>query len=148
MVLIVEGEPGTLADIADYLRMCGFRTLEASNATLAQDIICSNRVDLMFSDVVLGEGMDGLELAAWVSGRHPSTKIILTSSHFARATPSLALPEQWIFIAKPYRYDVIERMILQLRDAEDPRSATGLPATSADLLNVSASCASPAAPTS
>lgn len=52
-ILIVEDEPVIRLNIADYLRVQGFRVVEANSAVEAIEIMQSGvvQVDLVFSDV-------------------------------------------------------------------------------------------------
>jgi two-component system, response regulator PdtaR len=59
-VLVVEDEVLVRMVIADYLRDCGFRVLEASTADEAMRVLGTNeRVDIVFSDVQMPGSLDG-----------------------------------------------------------------------------------------
>ena len=79
-ILIVEDEVLIRMDVADYLRTCGYRVVEAGDAAEAIAVIESgHRIDLMFSDVQMPGAMDGFALARWVRTHHPQIRVILTS---------------------------------------------------------------------
>ena len=63
-ILIVEDEPVIRLNIADYLRVQGFRVVEATSAVEAIAIMQSDvvKVDLVFSDVQTPGDMDGFGL--------------------------------------------------------------------------------------
>lgn len=65
-ILVVEDEALVRMDMAEFLRECGYRVHEAANAKEAIEALQSKfAVDLVFTDINLGEGMNGLELAGW-----------------------------------------------------------------------------------
>src|SRR5919198_3220402 len=85
-ILIVAYEVLIRFDVADYLRTCGYRVIEAGNASEAVAVLQSGcRIDLVFSDVQLPGSMDGFALARWVRTHQPEVKVILTSG-VARST--------------------------------------------------------------
>jgi DNA-binding NtrC family response regulator len=78
--LIVEDEVLIRLDVADYLRECGYRVIEAGNASEAMAVHQSGRcIDLVFSDVQLPGSTDGFALSHWVKTHQPEVKVILTS---------------------------------------------------------------------
>jgi CheY-like chemotaxis protein len=91
------------------LRDQGYNVLEASNAPRAVGIVeLGYQVDLVFTDIQMPGGMDGIVLAAYLKANHPAIKIVLTSGH-ARAYD---LPQDFSpFIDKPYeRGKVVEHI--------------------------------------
>jgi two-component system, response regulator PdtaR len=101
VVLLVEDELFVRMAAADALEDAGFEVIETANAQAAQDIL-SDRDDIrvLFTDVKMPGPMDGLELASLVRRRWPHILIVITSGHL---TPeSVSLPDDAVFIAKPY----------------------------------------------
>ncbi len=111
-VLVVEDEAIIRMNIVAELEDAGFEVFEASNAAQAIDVlIANNRIQLMFTDVDMPGGVDGLKLAASVRDRWPPIKIIVTSGH--RRIDVDALPVEARFMAKPYDLDAV---ILSIRE--------------------------------
>jgi CheY-like chemotaxis protein len=80
-VLLVEDELLLRWPAGEYLRDAGYRVIEAATASEAIAVLASGtRVDLVFSDVNLAEGMDGHELASWLAENRPQTPMLLTSA--------------------------------------------------------------------
>ena len=53
---------------------------EAANASEAMDLLRSElTVNLLFTDINLGKGMDGIELALWALGNSSRIKILVTT---------------------------------------------------------------------
>jgi DNA-binding NtrC family response regulator len=86
---------------------------EAADADKAIDILVAMpRIQLMFTDVDMPGGTDGLKLAAAVRDRWPPIKIIVTSGH--RKVDIDNLPVECRFMAKPYNPDVVVRCIREM----------------------------------
>ena len=79
----------------------GFEAVEAANAAEAVSIL-EARLDIriMFSDIDMPGGLDGLKLAALVRNRWPPIDVILTSGY--SAPKSADLPARGLFFPKPY----------------------------------------------
>jgi CheY-like chemotaxis protein len=101
VVLLVEDELFVRMAAADALEDAGFEVIETANAKAAQEIL-SDRDDVrvLFTDVKMPGPMDGLELASLVRRRWPHILIVITSGHLK--PESVSLPDDAVFIAKPY----------------------------------------------
>src|SRR5262249_43844986 len=63
-VLVVEDDASVRAFVVAQLRDFGYRVLEAADGQRAQAILAADdRIDLLFTDVVMPRGMTGWELA-------------------------------------------------------------------------------------
>lgn len=101
VVLVVEDEPLLRLDIAEELSDMGFEVLEAANAGEAIVLLKANPgIKVMFTDVDMPGGMDGLRLAATVRDRWPPVKIIVTSGH--KKVGLSDMPQDSRFFGKPY----------------------------------------------
>jgi DNA-binding LytR/AlgR family response regulator len=62
--------------IAQYLRDCGHRVIEAINADEAITVLSQREmaVDIVFSDIEIPGSMDGFALAKWIRERHPDLR--------------------------------------------------------------------------
>lgn len=104
-VLLVEDEPDLLSAASELFHNIGYEVVTASNALDALDVLKQHgSIDVLFSDIVMGHGMDGIDLARVVSREYPAIKIVLASGF-----PLAALRRDhgdlnpFTFIAKPYR---------------------------------------------
>ncbi len=80
VVLVVEDEPGVLDMAVESLHGLGYTTMAYGSARAALDRLRSpDRVDLLFSDVVMPGGINGFQLAAEARRLRPGLKILLTS---------------------------------------------------------------------
>jgi len=101
-VLVVEDEPLVRMIISDELQDMGFKVLEAAHAAEAVEMLQANSdIQIMFTDVDMPGGIDGLMLAAAVRNRWPPIKIIVTSGH--RKVRMGDIPAESRFISKPYQ---------------------------------------------
>lgn len=100
-VLVVEDEPLLRLDIIDILLDAGFMVYEASNALEAIKVLAQREdIGLVFTDVDMPGGMDGIELAAYVRDRWPPLKLIVTSGY--RKVAVGEIPNDSRFFSKPY----------------------------------------------
>lgn len=112
-ILVVEDEPEVRRVALAFLRSLGYSTLEAEGAEEALSILKAHKeVDLLFSDVVLGRGMTGVELAEAVRHLHPDMPVLLTSGYEGR-TPAVneAALKDFALIPKPYRKEDLAEAI-------------------------------------
>ena len=105
-ILVIEDEPLLLEYVVDLLREFGYRVLPASNTEEAlhylKDSVC--QIDLMFSDIRIPGGMNGLALAREAQNWRPGLKVILTTGF---AIELLGGPAHQAFdiLQKPYMPD-------------------------------------------
>ncbi len=77
-ILTVEDNASLRRVVVRQLRELGYKVLEAEHAAAAMQVLEQEKVDLLFTDVVMA-GMSGLELAAVVRERWPGMRIVITS---------------------------------------------------------------------
>ncbi len=101
-ILVVEDEPSLRAMAMESLRDLGYRTLEAADAAQALAHLASETVlDLMFSDIVMPGGMDGLALMREARRLRPGLAVILTSGYVDTSDGSM-IPADVPLLRKPY----------------------------------------------
>jgi PAS domain S-box-containing protein len=115
-VLIVEDE-ADLADLATSLFLnMGYNVLTATSAHESLAVLAARPVDILFTDIVMPNGMDGIELAKIAREKYPKTKIVIASGF-----PLPALMEkhgsihQFSFVNKPYRLADLARALRTAR---------------------------------
>ncbi|MGE0765732.1 MAG: response regulator [Hyphomicrobiaceae bacterium] len=101
VILVVEDEPILRMTAVDMVEDAGFEALEAADATEAVRIL-EARLDvrIVFTDVDMPRGIDGIKLAALIRDRWPPIHVILTSGHID--APDVQLPTSGLFFSKPY----------------------------------------------
>jgi DNA-binding response OmpR family regulator len=105
-ILVVEDQPLLSVALCMYLEDARFKTLEARNAAEAIEIVLTeDSVDLVFTDVRLGSGMDGFRLAQWVRNTRPSVPVIVTSGLSSKDDAIKHRCTQETFVQKPYDFE-------------------------------------------
>ncbi|HHJ40512.1 MAG: hypothetical protein AXA67_10445 [Methylothermaceae bacteria B42] len=81
-ILVVDDEPELLTLAVTHLQSLGYQTLEANNGVQALTMLKTHaEIDLLFSDIVMPGGINGLQLAQQAAQLRPEIKILLTSGH-------------------------------------------------------------------
>lgn len=113
VVLVVEDEPLQRFDAVDLVEAAGFEPVEASSADDAI-LILESRPDIriVFTDIDMPGGFDGMKLAALIRDRWPPIEIILVSGR-RRPRPE-EMPLRGVFFAKPYKRRDIANAMLQM----------------------------------
>lgn len=102
IVLVVDDEPLARMTLADMLYEAGFWTMEAENADQALHLLEGrDDIRIVFLDVVMRHGIDGLALAKLISRRWPHIHIVIASGKMY--APEESLPQDAVFFHKPYR---------------------------------------------
>jgi DNA-binding NtrC family response regulator len=120
-LLLVDREELVRAPLAQYLRECGYRVLEAINAKEGQGILSQ---DLEIVDIVLADiqtlGEEGFAFAAWVRKNKPGIKVVLAGTVAAAARKAGDLcEEEPPPIRKPYDHRLVLDRIRRLLAERD-----------------------------
>lgn len=112
-VLVVEDEPDVLTVAAELFRSFGYEVLTASNAVNALDVLKRHPdIDILFSDVIMPQGMSGIELGRLTRERYPHVKIILASGYTLPALKAeYGTIEGVTFMNKPYRLSELAKTL-------------------------------------
>ena len=103
-ILVVEDEPSLRMLTRAVLEPQGYRVLEAANGVDALRVWEEHQgsVQLLLTDIMMPEGISGLELATRLQKSSPHLKVIFTSGYSADiAGGQLSLQEGQNFIQKP-----------------------------------------------
>jgi DNA-binding NtrC family response regulator len=111
-ILVVEDEELIRMVLTNFLHDSGYNVLEAGDVAQAKDLLASQRVDLVFSDINMPGTETGFDLQNWICRHHPGTKVLLTSGrpHAEEATKGSREP----LIPKPYRCSAVLQRIQDL----------------------------------
>jgi CheY-like chemotaxis protein/nitrogen-specific signal transduction histidine kinase len=117
-ILVVEDNEDLLEVTSAMLTTFGYEVLCARNGAEAIEIVESGQeFDLLFSDVVMPNGMSGVELARELRRRNKSVKILLTSGHAGDVLERHQAAGEFPIIDKPFRLsDLVRRLQSILRD--------------------------------
>jgi CheY-like chemotaxis protein len=118
-VLVVEDNFDTRWSTAEFLRINGYRVVEAMNSVEAIGVLSSGTaVDLVFSDVYMPGGFDGFALAQWIANECPQVSVLITSAAPGEATRAARLTLE--FLEKPYDLEVLLRKIETMLQTQFP----------------------------
>jgi CheY-like chemotaxis protein len=82
-LLLVEDEEIVRRPIGIYLRKLGYQVIEAANGNQAFELWRKHRdqIDLLYTDMVMPEGVSGLDLAEKLRADKPQLKVIISSGY-------------------------------------------------------------------
>jgi CheY-like chemotaxis protein len=104
-VLLVEDDAEVAEFVSEMFVQLGFDVLRVASANAALGALSNGRpVDLVFSDIMMPGGMNGVELAREIRIRHGYLPILLTSG-YAEAVREEADREGIPVLPKPYGLD-------------------------------------------
>ncbi len=113
-VLLVEDDRSLRPVMAQGLKSLGYRVIEAANGfeAIQKWKECHPRIDLLFSDMVMPEGMTGLDLAETFRDSKPDLKVVLTSGYSAEIVGEAKLSSINIaYLQKPYTIETMAKTI-------------------------------------
>ena len=108
-VLVVEDNPEVAAVTASLLEQLGYRTMRAESASDALNRLRrGDKIDLIFSDVVMPGEMNGIALAQAIRSRHPEIPVLLTSGY---SDVVQTAESQFAILRKPFQLPALEKAI-------------------------------------
>ena len=111
-VLLVEDDEQVLDMAIESLEELHYKVVVAHNAPEALDHLKrAERIDILFSDVVMPGGMNGAQLAAKARRLRPGLKILLTSGYVADQAIDYGIGVDVPVLNKPYRRDELARAL-------------------------------------
>lgn len=123
-VLIVEDDEAVLETVKGSLDELGYRTIIARSAGEALDVLRRDEpIDLLFSDIVMPGGINGVALARRARQLRQDIKVLLTSG-YAPAAAKEHDNDGFAVLSKPYRQGELARVIA---DILGDRALSGTP---------------------
>ena len=129
-ILVVEDDVLVRMPIAQYLRDCGYKVIEAVNADEAMAVLLHQEtaVDVVFSDIEMPGTVDGFALAKWIREHRPGLDVLLAGTVPRAIESAKELCEQGP-VPKPYEAQTVHNHIRRLLAARkavassnDPKS--------------------------
>jgi PAS domain S-box-containing protein len=119
-VLLVEDDADVRAATAAMLEELGYGVVEAGSAQDALDVLHEGRrIDIVFSDVIMGHGMTGIELARAVEADYPELPVLLTSGYTAQRMTPAAMNSDLPLLRKPYTLSELADAFTKVLGAKD-----------------------------
>ncbi len=118
-ILVVEDNDILRELTLDWLRQLGYRVLAAANGVEA--LKCWNqhggRISLLLTDMVMPEGMSGLELAEQLRQMNSALKVIITSGYSLEiARRNVPAKRGVIYLSKPYEGSALAKAVRDCLD--------------------------------
>lgn len=105
LALIVEDEWLVRAALADEMQRAGWHVLQASTGARAIELLRGDQhIDLLVTDIGLGDRVSGWEVAATFRTEHAGDPVIYASAN--AADPERQVSDS-LFVTKPYTADDI-----------------------------------------
>ncbi len=106
-VLVVEDDPQVLKATVRFLKQIGYEALEAGDGPAALEVLQQHGdVDLVISDVIMPEGMSGIDLAEEIQHNHKGIRVLLMSGYpISEIDEDGTLEERFVLLRKPYTND-------------------------------------------
>lgn len=129
-LLVVEDDPIVRETVVEMLGSLGYRTRVAAGIGQARAALEAEEFDLLFTDVMLPDGMTGVDIAEYARVLQPGIAVLYTSGHPRdRLNDSLTLGGDVRLLGKPYRVETLAaslRTLLDDRQSSPTRSTAGL----------------------
>ncbi|MEE7450966.1 hybrid sensor histidine kinase/response regulator [Methylobacterium radiotolerans] len=112
-ILLVEDDEQVLGMAVESLEELRYRVIVAHNAAEALEHLKGvERIDILFSDVVMPGGMNGSQLAVEAQRLRPGIKVLLTSGYVANLDEGQVIGRGDLpVLNKPYRRDELARSL-------------------------------------
>jgi two-component system NtrC family sensor kinase len=116
-VLLVE-DNAEVADVGKaYFEELGYTVKEAASAQAGLDLV-EGDIDVVFSDILMPGGMNGLELADAIRRRFPQIVVLLTTGYSSSAQD--AVRQNFAVLQKPYDLAALDRALREAQRAAAP----------------------------
>jgi signal transduction histidine kinase/ActR/RegA family two-component response regulator len=117
-VLVVEDDPSLRRVVRRQLLELGYQVLEAERAAAALRLLETQKIDLLFTDIVTPGSIDGMALARTAAVRWPGLKILLTSGFpQAHGDEHGGAVNGMRLLSKPYGRDELARVLREVLGA-------------------------------
>jgi CheY-like chemotaxis protein len=111
---MVEDNPEVADVTASLLEQLGYRTLRSNNASDAlNQLQRGHKIALVFSDIVMPGGMNGIALAQEIKNRYPQIPVLLTSG-YSDVVQTAATQAR--VLRKPFQLPALEKSIREALD--------------------------------
>jgi PAS domain S-box-containing protein len=113
LVLLVEDEQDLLEVAAELVRSIGYDVVTATNGSDALALLNSHpSINILFTDIIMPNGINGVELARTAKAQRPDLKIVLASGY---PLPALRAEhgdlDEYEFMNKPYKLADLARKL-------------------------------------
>ena len=118
-ILVVEDNDALRRVAVRQLEELGYTVLEAEDAAAALNTLANEKVDVLFSDVVMPGGMTGFDLAEAARRQWPDLRVVLTSGFPDARQVARVAPSRARVLSKPYRREELAAAIALALEPSD-----------------------------
>jgi CheY-like chemotaxis protein len=86
-ILVVEDDNNVGVVVTEMLEQLGYQTTRVSDGHDALKKLQQGKFDLVFSDIVMPGGINGIELCQVIHRRYPKTPVLLTTGYAGASIP-------------------------------------------------------------
>lgn len=127
-ILIVEDDAGLREALVDTLELGGYRVIEADCAEQAMVKLATHSVDLVVSDIQMGE-MSGLTLLKSVKNKYPNMPMLLMTAYATIDDAVQAMRDGATdYLSKPFSPEVLLNLVGRYAPAQQVESRTPIAA--------------------
>ena len=125
-ILVVEDNAKLRRVAVRQLTDLGYVVIEAEDAAGALASISRQKIDLLFTDIVMPGALTGPDLAREALARAPALKVLFTSGYPQAQIQEGSLAEKFKLIGKPYRKRDLARALREVLDGGQQVGAPSL----------------------
>jgi DNA-binding response OmpR family regulator len=112
-ILIVESDVLIRHPLAEYLRDCGYRVIEATDGREARTFLAEAKVDIVLANVNAPKE-SGFTLATWIRANYSTVEVILVGTVATAVEKAGDLCAEGPTPASPYDHKLVHDRIRQL----------------------------------
>jgi CheY-like chemotaxis protein len=125
-VLVVDDEPQVLGFVASQLRWLGYEVTAVATGADALLHLEAAAYDLLLTDVVLGNGVSGVQIAKRAKGLQPAIKVLLTSGYSEDVFEDHGRPGGSVqLLSKPYNRSALANAVRTALGSSTPDDQQG-----------------------
>jgi len=113
-ILIVDDNADVREMSAAYLSSLGYDTIEAESGEAALDMLKSVQVDMVFSDVIMPGGMNGLQLIEEVRRTYPGVATLAATGYSENILEKPPSAKDLQILPKPFKLNDLAEMVAKL----------------------------------
>ena len=119
-ILLAEDDSSVRAVAEKVLRRAGYRVIQASSGQQALERWAEHHgeIDLLLTDMIMPEGLTGLDLAQRLRRQKSGLKVIIMSGYVSPDTSeAISADDGIIYLAKPFETATLTKVVRQRLDA-------------------------------
>ncbi len=119
-ILVVEDDESVREMTAESLRELGYSVLQAAGGPEALEVLQNERVDLIFTDIVMPH-MNGRQLADAVMEKWPAIRILYTTGYTRNAIVHNGVLDHGVsLLAKPFSLEQLAHKVREVLNSKPP----------------------------